>query len=163
MLWKGYLRGANVRLLTYAWCCWQTKSFHKPLHFTILPQTWFASFSTKTIKNFMITTCSKPALYKHGHITYLKRHLPSTFKIRFIPHKSYKGISPGPLSELINQLLCFRKWTSLCYVIHSNKSMCWLTNSETSVLTPNRRALHYKFHHHFLIQTYSFLIPTVGH
>ena len=117
------------------------KSFHKPPHFTILSQTWFTSFSTKTIKkpsdlrDFMFTTCSTLALYKHGHITYLKRHLPSTFKICFIPHKSYKGTWPGLFSEIVNQPLCYRKWMSLCYVIHNNKSMYWLINVQNPLLS----------------------------
>ena len=132
------------------------KSFHKPPHFTILSQTWFASFSTKTIKkpsdlrDFMFTTCSTLALYKHGHITYLKRYLPSTFKIHFIPHKSYKGTWPGPLSKLINQLLCFLKWTSLCYVIH-NKSASF--REERARI---RNIPHYKCYYHVMIQTYCF-------
>ena len=146
----------------------RSKSFHKPPHFTIHSQTWFASFPTKTLKktsdlrDFMFTTCSTLALYKHGHITYLKRHLPSTFKICFIPHKSYKGTWPGLLSELNNQLLCFRKWMSLCYVIHNNRSMYWVKSRINSwEPSQSRRVLYCKFHCSVMIQMYTFMIPVV--
>ena len=146
------------------------KSFHKPPHFTVLSQTWFTSFSTKIIKkpsdirDFMFTTCSTLALYKHGHITYLKRHLPSTFKICFIPHKSYKGTWPGLLSERINQHHCVLKWMSLCYVIHNNRNIYWVIIRITSEGPfQSSRVLYFKVHHHVLIQTYSFTIPIDVH
>ena len=135
------------------------KSFH-PLHFTILSQTWFALFSTKTIKkpsdlsDFMFTTCSTLASYKHGHITYLKRHLPATFKICFIPYKSYKGTWPGLSNELTNQLLCFHKWISLCYVIHNNTSIYWgMISIKSEVPSQSSTILYVKVHRHVLIQT----------
>ena len=144
------------------------KSFHKPLHFTILSQTLFALFSTKTIKkpsdlrDFMFTSCSTLALYKHGHITYLKRHLPSTFKICFIPHKNYKGTWPGLLSEIINQLLCFRKWMSLCYVIHNDRSMySVIFRINRWEPSQSRSVLYYKFYRSVMIQMYIFMIPVV--
>ena len=118
--------------------------------------TWFLRHSTVC----ELTYCSTLASYKHGHITYLKRHLPSTFKICFSPYKSYKGIWLGLLSDLINQPLCFRKWISLCYVIHNNRNIYWVTNTTNSKGCPKRiKLLYAKVHHLDLIQAKSFTEP----